>query len=324
VPTLLDRLFKRLSLPVNHGPLLVEHVLGYLAASREGLAENEILEILFTDPKYKATLNQATKETQHEMPANAKRIPIAIWSRLRFDLAYYLTERAATGANVLTFYHRQVAEWVQEHIANKTDQSWQPHLLLANYFCDLADPAKDQSWKGECPRPCREVVYHMIRCERHVEASRLLADLTYLDARISLVGRVNDLFTDYDDLRSLDHNVLEGWQRFLLRHASRLNRYPNSLFSVACLEGTDQVAAAARQMVDAGCWPKPWISARRIYTVDAKQENSRNDRTRSLDVIAENSATIGPTAAIAPEAGIALVSAGHATQDLSMVNAHLG
>ena len=142
VPALLNQLFDRLSRPTNHGPLLVERVLGYLAASREGLAENEILEILFRDPEYKKALDDATKDTRHEMPPNATRIPIAIWSRLRFDLASYLTERAATGANVLTFYHRQVAEWVHAHFAKAPDQRWQPHPLLADYFRDLADPDK--------------------------------------------------------------------------------------------------------------------------------------------------------------------------------------
>ncbi len=134
VPALLDQLFHRLRQKTNHGELLVERVLGYLAASREGLAENEILEILFLDPEYKKALNQATETTRHEMPPNANRIPIAICSRLRFDLDAYLTERAATGANVLTFYHRQVEEWVHEHFAKLSDQHWQPHRLLADYF----------------------------------------------------------------------------------------------------------------------------------------------------------------------------------------------
>jgi len=134
VPELLGQLFERLSQPTNHGALLVNRVLGYLSASRHGLAENEILEILFADPEYRAELNAASERTRHELPPNAKRIPIALWSRLRFDIAPYLTERAAPGANVLTFYHRQVAEWVQEHLATPPDQSRQSHLRLADYF----------------------------------------------------------------------------------------------------------------------------------------------------------------------------------------------
>lgn len=144
VSALLEQLFDRLGRPTNHGPLLVNRVLGYLSASRHGLAENEIMEILFADPEYRAMLNETTELTRHEMPPDAKRIPIALWSRLRFDLAHYLTERAAPGANVLTFYHHQVAEWVQEHFAKSSDPSWRPHQLLANYFRNLADPERNQ------------------------------------------------------------------------------------------------------------------------------------------------------------------------------------
>lgn len=267
------------------GRELVSLFVSLLGASRHGLSQQELVELLSSgDPQ-----GNVAALTQLLRP--------------------YLMQRG----DLLDFYHGQFREAATTADLPSESQGLAAHNQLATYFRDKADPEKDQSWKGSSPRPCREVVYHLIRCERHVEASRLLKDLTYLDARISLVGRVNDLFTDYDSLRSLECNALEDWKRFLLRHASRLNRYPTSLFSVACLEGNDQVAAAARQMVDAGCWPKPWVSARRIYTVDAKQENIRNERTRSLDVIAENSTTIGPNATIAPEAGIALVGAGHSS-----------
>ena len=166
VPAILGQLIERLSQPANHSQLLVERVVGYLAASRHGLAENEILEVLFADREYKAALDQATEQTRHELPASATRIPVAIWSRLRFDLAPYLTERAAVGANVLTFYHRQVAEWVQEHFAKSFDSSWQPHRRLAEYFRNLADPEKNQSWKGDNPRPFREVAFQLAAAQQ--------------------------------------------------------------------------------------------------------------------------------------------------------------
>ncbi len=134
VSTLLGQLFDRLSLPTNHGPLLVNRVLGYLSASRHGLAENEILEILFADPEYKEKLKEDNKRNRHELPPNATRIPIALWSRLRFDLAPYLTERAAPGANVLTFYHRQLAEWACCSSSEVLTQDWRPHQRLAEYY----------------------------------------------------------------------------------------------------------------------------------------------------------------------------------------------
>ncbi|MGO8697053.1 MAG: AAA family ATPase [Limisphaerales bacterium] len=134
VSEILGQFMERLGRPANHGRLLVERVLAYLAASHHGLAESEILEVLFADADYKAALDEAAEQTQHEQPASANRIPIAIWSRIRFDLAPYLTERAAPGANVLSFYHRRVAEWVQEHFVKASEHIWEPHRRLADYF----------------------------------------------------------------------------------------------------------------------------------------------------------------------------------------------
>lgn len=133
VTALLQQLFDRLSLDVNHGKLLVERALGYIAAARRGLTETEILEVLFVDePGYKTELAEASKRNNYTLPDQPPRIPIAIWSRLRSDLAPYLTERAAPGGNVLTFYHRQVAEWVKARFVDVSD--WNPHGRLAGFF----------------------------------------------------------------------------------------------------------------------------------------------------------------------------------------------
>jgi WD40 repeat protein len=196
VYALLGQLFNRLSQPRNHGPLLVNRVLGYLAASRHGLAESEILEILFADPEYRAKLNEATEQTRHELPPNAKRIPIALWSRLRFDLAPYLTERAAPGANVLTFYHRQVTELIQGRFAKSSGQAWQPHKRLAYYFRNLADPEKNQTWQGESPRPFLQLVFHLVGAESAEEYCQTLCDLRFVEARCQF-GQVFELIADY-------------------------------------------------------------------------------------------------------------------------------
>jgi hypothetical protein len=184
VSALLRQLFDRLSLPTNHDPLLVNRVLGYLSASRHGLAENEILEILFADPEYRDMLNEVTEQTRQELPAKAKRIPIALWSRLRFDLTAHLTERAAPGANVMTFYHRQVAEWVLERFTKSSDQGWQPHNRLVDYFHGQADPEKDQSWKCDNPRPLSELPYHIVHAARWGLLDKILADPVFCEARI--------------------------------------------------------------------------------------------------------------------------------------------
>lgn len=203
VPGLLHQLFERLRQPANHGPLLVNRVLGYLAASREGLSETEILEILFSDPEYKAALDQAAQDNRHEMPPNTTRIPVAIWSRLRFDLASYLTERAAVGSSVLTFYHRQVAEWVQTHTALGDGTNWLPHARLADYFQRAADPGGTRNWAGDSARPFLQLAYHLSGARQWERLSRVLSDLRFIEVRCRW-NQAFDLVRDCDQANELE------------------------------------------------------------------------------------------------------------------------
>lgn len=135
VPALLEQLCARLSHATHHGHSLVKFVLGYLAAARRGLSETELLAVLFADPDYKRELDDISRRNQHVLPAEPPRIPIALWSRLRSDLAPYLAERSAPGGSVWTLYHRQVAEWVHARYVDEAD--WNPHSRLADFFSTL-------------------------------------------------------------------------------------------------------------------------------------------------------------------------------------------
>lgn len=137
VAALLGQLFGRLEKPENHGATLVRRALGYLAAARRGLSETEMLEVLFADKGqggYWEALNKASEDNRHELPTDPPRIPIAIWSRLRADLAPYLTERAAPGGNVVNIYHRQVAEYIRDRYLSNAETTAATHLHLADYF----------------------------------------------------------------------------------------------------------------------------------------------------------------------------------------------
>ena len=267
VPELLGQLFDRLCRPTNHGPLLVNRVLGYLSASRHGLAENEILEILFADPEYRTKLNEATEQTQHDLPPDAKRIPTALWSRLRFELAPYLTERAAPGANVLTFYHRQVAEWVQEQFAATPDQSWQPHKRLADYFRSLADPEKNQSWRGDSPRPFLQLAFHLARADAN-ELSAILFDFSWLLAKTGKTP-VFDLIDDYDEaLRALPANHPQRHALALVQSSLRLSsreissdraRLANRLLGRLLGDRSTDVARLLDATVRVGGGGEPWL-----------------------------------------------------------------
>ena len=86
---MIDTLFDRLSLEANHGPPLVGRSLGYLAAARYGLTEEEMLDVLSADEE----VWQDFERRAHHAPPN-RRFPVIVWSRLFLDLEPYLMERA--------------------------------------------------------------------------------------------------------------------------------------------------------------------------------------------------------------------------------------
>jgi len=130
---IITALLNRLQAPANHG-ITVETALSYLSSARRGLTENEILEILYSDPEYQKWLKGVATRTGHKLPESPKRIPVAIWSRLRYDLAPYLTEHSAPGGPVLNFYHRQFGDCVRNLFLDSEPKikAWQGRL--ADYF----------------------------------------------------------------------------------------------------------------------------------------------------------------------------------------------
>jgi NACHT domain- and WD repeat-containing protein len=97
IPALIrENLFKRLALPANHGRVMVAHSLGYLAASRHGLSEEEMIDVLSRDDEVKEDFRAHAPNSPE-----TDQLPVVVWSRLYFDLQPYLTERCAENTTLL-------------------------------------------------------------------------------------------------------------------------------------------------------------------------------------------------------------------------------
>lgn len=92
------KLFDRIE--KQHGRLLVAHALSYITASKSGLSETELEDLISLDD---IVLDDVY---QYHMPP-VRRIPPLLWTRIRRDLPNYLSEREADGVSVLNWYHRQ-------------------------------------------------------------------------------------------------------------------------------------------------------------------------------------------------------------------------
>jgi signal recognition particle GTPase len=109
----------------EHTEDFVKDVICLMLCGRyQGLAENEILEIFAFDKGLWQEFLKRTNENQREALVKMKddlekdkkamKIPIVVWSRLYLDLEPYLTERDADGVPIITFFHRQFNEVLQQ------------------------------------------------------------------------------------------------------------------------------------------------------------------------------------------------------------------
>jgi hypothetical protein len=146
-------MFARLEAERNHGRTLVSHALGYLAASRHGLTETEVLDVLSADKEVMADFRKRSPKSP-----TSERLPVVVWARLCADIEPYMTQRLADGTTVLTFYHRQVGEAVTTRYSPEQEKCGF-HDALATYFHRLAAPI------GAERRPLGEMAYQMAKAQ---------------------------------------------------------------------------------------------------------------------------------------------------------------
>ena len=92
-----------------------------------GLTTNELEDILSCD---EALLHDVF---QYWTPP-IRRLPPLLWVRIRADLASYLVERGADGAQVTYWYHRQFVQAAQARYLSDSSERKRLHSAIADYF----------------------------------------------------------------------------------------------------------------------------------------------------------------------------------------------
>jgi len=214
-PGIIRDVFARLGHADQHGRLLVDRVVANLAASRSGLAEDELLDVLSADED---VMREVRNRTNVAWRDGLDRLPSVLWSRLSLDLEPYLSERLADGGTVTGFYHRQLREVaVADFLGGGAGRD--RHRALAGEFRRRADRDGDGTWRGGYARGLRELPYHLTAADRWDELYQTLTDFVFLERKATDVERVGEPVGERDTathrgvllLRDDFQRALERW-----------------------------------------------------------------------------------------------------------------
>ena len=189
-------LFSRLSADSNHGAVLVSRSLAYLAAAKNGLSEDELLDVLSLD-------GEVITDFYRRSPKSPRvdRLPPVIWSRLYFDLEPYLAERSADGTSLLSFYHAQVSAVIFQEFLQEKEKH---HHLLAEYF--TAQPLAYTLGGVEKPnlRKLSELPWQQFHAGEGMGLIQTVTNFRFMEGKLAAFGPFS-LMEDY----KLTEGILE-------------------------------------------------------------------------------------------------------------------
>jgi hypothetical protein len=185
VTGIIKQLFSRISAESNHGRILVSRSLAYLRAAKNGLSEDEIIDLLSRDEE---VFGDFQKRSFFKPPE--QRLPVVVWSRFYFDMEPYLNERSADGASLLGFFHRQMGEVADaDYLAGENKAMI--HAKLAAYFA--AQPliiARDDQ-KTANLRKLSELPFQQVYGALWNELYKTLTDFDFLEAKCTYSGIIH-------------------------------------------------------------------------------------------------------------------------------------
>lgn len=125
VKEVIQSLFERLE--KKYGLVLVRHALAYISASKQGLGETELQDLLSLDDTV------LTDVFQYHVPPS-RRIPPLLWIRIHYDISNYLVSREADSVQVIFWYHRQFIESARDRYLGDASFNNLIHQNMADYY----------------------------------------------------------------------------------------------------------------------------------------------------------------------------------------------
>ena len=251
IKILFERLYK------EHTPEITKRILCYIVAARNGLTEDEILDVMTADTEF---FEWYKHQIYHNLPE--EKLPWIVWSRLYSDLKPYLTVRGVDKTSTLVFFHRQFNEFVKKELVSKVAEDH--HRVLSNYFNDADLYYTQLGMKTPNFRKLSELVYNLRKAKEWNILHSILTSLEFIEAKCTAI-MIDDLLIDYnhtlDDLTSHKYKaeILE-FKQFLLNQAHILRKYPQTTAQQAINQPDNSfLSLAGREYLKTFELPPPWF-----------------------------------------------------------------
>ncbi|WP_321421387.1 DUF4062 domain-containing protein [uncultured Methanobacterium sp.] len=190
---LIKNFLTRISNPSNHGNILVRKSLCYLASSRRGLSEDEIIGLLSIDDEF---YQYFLKNSKHEI--NEKKIPIVLWIRLYHDLKPFLLEKTEDNNILFAFYQNIFFDVIEEEFLKNENTEYNQKII--EYFKIMPNSS---SYNKPNLRKISELPYQLVLTRKWKDLSNLLANLEFL----SNILEIND-YEVYKLWRKIEENSI--------------------------------------------------------------------------------------------------------------------
>ncbi|QOY53238.1 ankyrin repeat domain-containing protein [Candidatus Sulfurimonas baltica] len=151
IQKIIKEFIDNLTTKFHHDKAIVHKVLGLISASRDGLSESELLDLLSHDEDILSSLEKEENNNNLTLTiggVKVRRFPISVWARLSEQLRPFVNERLIDGEKLITPFHRIIAETIEKEYYE--DKKENLHKELAYYF-DLENHLITQRSFNELP-----------------------------------------------------------------------------------------------------------------------------------------------------------------------------
>lgn len=196
---LINSIITNLSMRQYHDEYLIKLSLSLFAYDRLGLSEGELIDILSSDNDlYHSLMNKSFHSWN---PLETNRIPAVIWSRLFYDISYFLRIHQTRVGELIHIYHKLVEEVISDLFLGDFYFKQKVGLLLNNYY-KVHWENGDYHSISEYPRTLYSLANH--KAELRQLLAELLENINFISTKAGLFKYA--IKEDYDLLISLNNN----------------------------------------------------------------------------------------------------------------------